>query len=546
MSRTHANIDSDYPGAPRAGRGRPGFPVLPAATAALLLACGGHTAARGAGLEVAVKIDGVERATVDAVTHTAAAALIAPAEVELVSSASVAWTWARTPSGVQVEVEAGTTATAWRCALSLPPGVAEASLDLTGRAQDGSGQEVVVTLAATAGAPAARGAYTTGAYPDLFAELLGKSEGEVQAKIDAAWGQLFGTGPDTVFYAVDPDQAYILDTGNGDIRSEGMSYAMMIAVELDHRPEFDRLWRYARTRSLYASGPWKGYFAWALHTDGTVKGASNASDGEEWYATALLMAANRWGNAGAFDYRADAQAILDTLLHKHEQADRGAVTDMFDAATHQVVFVAEGDNATFTDPSYHLPHFYALWSAWADKDRAFWCSAAAASRVYLSTAVNATTGLAPDYSRFDGAPYNPSWNTGGSHADFRYDAFRVASNVGVDHLWFDEDRWQVGQSDRLLRFFHGKGTGYPALWKLDGTPLGSGHGAGLTGMNAAAALAASDQGLRTEFVQALWDTAPPTGTYRYYDGLLYFLGLLEVSGRFRVIHPAGGPVEVCR
>ena len=34
-------------------------------------------------------------------------------------------------------------------------------------------------------------AYATGEYPNLFTELLGKSEAEVRAKIDAAWKQLF-------------------------------------------------------------------------------------------------------------------------------------------------------------------------------------------------------------------------------------------------------------------------------------------------------------------------------------------------------------------
>lgn len=37
-------------------------------------------------------------------------------------------------------------------------------------------------------------------------------------------------------YPVGDDQAYILDTGNDDIRSEGMSYGMMICVQMDKKP----------------------------------------------------------------------------------------------------------------------------------------------------------------------------------------------------------------------------------------------------------------------------------------------------------------------
>ena len=55
-------------------------------------------------------------------------------------------------------------------------------------------------------------------------------------------------------------------------------------------------------------------------------------------------------------------------------------------------------------------------------------------------------------------------------------------------------------------------------------------------MAAVAALAASaDKG--KPFVQALWDTEIPTGQWRYYDGMLYTLGLLHISGNFRIYSP---------
>lgn len=36
---------------------------------------------------------------------------------------------------------------------------------------------------------------------------------------------------------------YIEDILNNDVRTEGMSYGMMIAVQLDKKTEFDRLWK---------------------------------------------------------------------------------------------------------------------------------------------------------------------------------------------------------------------------------------------------------------------------------------------------------------
>lgn len=84
-------------------------------------------------------------------------------------------------------------------------------------------------------------------------------------------------------------------------------------------------------------------------------------------------------------------------------------------------------NSTFSDPSYHLPHFYELFALWADEgDRAFWKEAATASREYLKTACNPVTGLVPDYATYEGVPV--SANQG--HDMFSSDAFRVAGNIG--------------------------------------------------------------------------------------------------------------------
>jgi oligosaccharide reducing-end xylanase len=138
----------------------------------------------------------------------------------------------------------------------------------------------------------------------------------------------------------------------------------------------------------------------------------------------------------------------------------------------------------------------------------------------------------PDYATFDGAPYP------GEHADFRFDAWRAASNVAVDYAWFAADDWPVSQSNRLLAFFTGHGLGsYPNQFTLDGKPLSSDHSPGLVAMNAVAALAATDDAAGA-FVDALWDTPIPSGKWRYYDGMLYTLALLHVSGHFRIYPPA--------
>ncbi len=384
----------------------------------------------------------------------------------------------------------------------------------------------------------ASAAFETGEYPNLFKDYLGKSDEEIQAKLDAAFNQLFygDDATERVYYPVGSDMAYISDIANQDVRSEGMSYGMMIAVQLNKKEEFDRIWKWTKTYMYQTDGGYKGYFAWHCETDGTQLAANPAADGEVWFITALFFADGRWGSGeGIYNYRAEAQAILDTALHDDNRGD--LATDLFDPETKQVVFVPQlGQNSQFTDPSYHMPHYYELWALWADKDNEFWADAVTVSRAYLKTAVNPQTGLAPNYSYFDGTPYNDAYN-----GNFRYDAFRVGANVGMDYVWFAPDEWHVEQSNRLLSFFASQGIDdYKAEYLLTGEPEVGHRSSGLMATNAVAALAA-DREIGEPFVQALWDEPIPTGEYRYYDGLLMMLGLLQVSGNFRIYEPGMAP-----
>ena len=100
-------------------------------------------------------------------------------------------------------------------------------------------------------------------YHNFFTELLEKSNVEIKNKKNKPWDQLFYGNDNTerVYYPVNEDMAYIMDIGNDDVRSEGMSYGMMIAVQLDKKEEFDCLWKWAKTYMYQNDGPYKGYFA---------------------------------------------------------------------------------------------------------------------------------------------------------------------------------------------------------------------------------------------------------------------------------------------
>ncbi|HEX2952604.1 MAG TPA: glycosyl hydrolase family 8 [Bacillota bacterium] len=95
----------------------------------------------------------------------------------------------------------------------------------------------------------------SGQYRNLFKEI-GKSDAAITEKVNRVWEQLF-YGDDyseRIYYEVGSDMAYIKDIGNGDIRTEGMSYGMMICVQLNKQAEFNKLWKWAKTYMYYSSG----------------------------------------------------------------------------------------------------------------------------------------------------------------------------------------------------------------------------------------------------------------------------------------------------
>ncbi len=386
-----------------------------------------------------------------------------------------------------------------------------------------------------------RGAAHTGNYRNLLREIRPSvTEADIDARLAGYWQSLFeGDAEHRVVYPApatpDGPAAYVLDVNNADVRSEGMSYGMMIAVQMGRKAEFDALWNWAATHMRYRTGPRAGYFRWQCQPKGCDKDTVPASDGEEYFATALLMAAARWGNGqGLYDYNAQAQALLSTMLHK-EQMNGGivdGVRSMFSPERGQVVFVPIGKAADFSDPSYHLPAFYEIWARRAAKpeDRERWAEIAGISRAYFSVAAHPKTGLTPDYAEFDGRP-----RVHEGHEDFRYDAFRTAVNWSVDQAWWDKNPDAAGLSRKLLGFFASQGNGgkpYPHLYALDGKPLNDEPSRGLMASNAVAALLV-DKPLGARFVNDLWALEPPAGQWRYYDGLLQFMALLHVTGRFK-------------
>ena len=367
-------------------------------------------------------------------------------------------------------------------------------------------------------------------YTNLFKEL-GLTQHEITQRISSTFDTIF-FNPDECFYhehEKNSDMAYMLDTGNHDARSEGMSYGMMMAVQMDRKDIFDKLWLFSMTYMHHTTGKYKGYFAWSVKPDGTRNYEGPAPDGEEYFAMALFFASQRWGDGEApFDYSTQARTILRHCIHQSDIVDGG--DPMWDPDNYYIKFVPE---TPFSDPSYHLPHFYELFAERADEaDRVFWKKAAEASRDYIVKSSHPITGMAPEYAEFDGTPRRFH----DKKQEFYSDAYRVAMNIGLDAAWFGRTKGMSDAVNRLQTWFsENTKLGEYDSYMLDGTALGipAMHPTAIIATNAAGSLAA-DNPYKMQWVQDFWNTPLAVGDRRYYDNCLYFFSLLMLAGEYKI------------
>lgn len=214
---------------------------------------------------------------------------------------------------------------------------------------------------------------------------------------------------------------------------------------------------------------------------------------------------------------------------------------MWNLQNKQILFVPGSD---FTDPSYHLPHFYELFALWADEeDRPFFKQAAEASRKYLNKACHPVTGMSAEYAEFDGSPMSrPLEWTKDRHDWFYSDAYRTAANIGLDYEWFGICEGQEKAPGNLLRFLGGKQEPWK-VYEIDGTPLAQDalHPVGMMAASAQGALAVIGRSEDEEelaqawkWVERLWNEPLRKGGRRYYDNCLYFFAFLALSGNYRI------------
>ena len=344
----------------------------------------------------------------------------------------------------------------------------------------------------TANPDAGAGCIPPSTYPNLFVTVSGHTQAESDTKVADAWTSLFTPNGSGAIYFNGPgtDESYVEDLYNGDVRTEGMGYGMMIAVQLNHQTEFDRLWTFVKNHMAQGN---TSEIAWHTSTSGGKLSSGGAPDGEEYMSTALIFASKRWGNtSGKYNYATEAQWVLNVIR-----------TLYFNSQYHIVQFVRNSGN---TDASYILPAFYQVWACFDTANADFWNASVTAGRTFFHNAID-SNGVIGDRSSFTGAQQQ------GPGAD----TIRCVANIMMDHNFFNADPWQTdtyAAKYGAYEMTHANGVAQQSCNSLLGFGLPASTG--------------------KAFVDKIWSTSVPKRDY--WNGVLYMLGMVHVSGNFKLYY----------
>ncbi len=362
--------------------------------------------------------------------------------------------------------------------------------------------------------------------PNLLEERQDIPITQVNAMVNDAFSQLFFGFPVTeaVFRDQGDGTAYIEDIYHGDVRTDSMGYGMLTTVQLNQREVFDKLWAWAKANMMPTSGPSAGLVFWRCDTSGANCEEEAATDAMSIITTSLFMAQSRWAAAGRHDYQGDAHALLDVMT-EIEDRNGGVIDGVVNCFDLTAELPREGSKHSNreTPVDYLMPAFYEIWAR-RDPGRAdLWRRMADNARTILSQASHAQTGLYPEFVTFDGEPVPGN--------AYRPTTSRTLLNLTLDYLWFGGETWIVEQNERLLDFFLSQGVdSYVEQYELDGTPLVTYNTAAHRSLVALAA-GTSARDRYDVFLEVLIDEPIPTGAFRYYDGMLYMLSLMVLSGQ---------------
>lgn len=368
------------------------------------------------------------------------------------------------------------------------------------------------------------GAYYTGDYPNLLKKYLGKTDKEIEEKLDEMWENLFHAGINKRIFFDIGSSGYIIDKYNNDVRSYEMGYAMMICVQIGNKSIFDKLWAFLKNHMWNKSGFNDGYFSCLALSDGSVRDTNIDPIAELYITTALLFASNRWN---VDSYKTDAQYILERMWTEK-------TSTLFNASENLVTFPHD---RSVTTPAYSMPAFFELYSRWSDYHQEDFLAAINASRNFLYNASNSESGLFTSVMTYGGEPYSISWYD--SSTKYDVPAKLAAMNIGMDYYLFGKDVTREAEvAKRIIDFLESNDYTYN-YYNWSGTSGSGEYSVSNKACHALLCLALTNtegyEDIIRKNLQMAWDASVPSSTY--YDteeALLDYLAMLMLSGNFKI------------
>ena len=217
--------------------------------------------------------------------------------------------------------------------------------------------------------------------------------------------------------------------------SEGQSYAMLRAVWMNDKVQFDKSWGWTK-RNLQKQN---NLFAWKWGQlpngkPGIIDGSS-AADADEDIALALAFAGKRWNDVR---YTEEAKTIISAIWENEVKTVNGKP------------YLVAGDwaqNKSYAviNPSYLAPSSYRIF---AEIDKTHnWNALVNSSYEVLTACTNnsldkdTSAGLAPNWCAVNASGQviqNPE--TGLQSTEYSYDAYRTPWRIALDYQWNKEPR----------------------------------------------------------------------------------------------------------
>ncbi len=225
--------------------------------------------------------------------------------------------------------------------------------------------------------------------------------------------------------------------------SEGQSYAMLRAVWIDDKAQFDKSWKWTEDNLKRADDNLFGW-RWGQKLDGSYGfleggGENSASDADSDIALALILASRRWSTPS---YQDEAMPILKDIWDK--EVDQAGGKNYLIAGNW-----AKGSDRFVLNPSYLGPYNFRIFAA-TDPGHD-WLSLIdplyeLLDKVgYANLDKSKGSGMPPDWVEMEKASENlVASGLDKLSTDYSYDALRVPWRVALD--------WELNKEERAKKY----------------------------------------------------------------------------------------------